>query len=109
MGIENTYDFQVFLGIKSVLCYNDQNCKIDPTHRAPALDDGAEELVLESAEDDEGRQGRGEEGDGEVGHQGGQQEDGARVDALPALLVIPGPVGRDCQKTKNWCKSKMRG
>ena len=29
MGIENTYDFRVFLGIKSVLCYKDLNCKIE--------------------------------------------------------------------------------
>ena len=29
MGIENTYDFRGFLGIKSVLCYKDLNCKIE--------------------------------------------------------------------------------
>ena len=29
MGIENTYDFRGFLGLKSVLCYKDLNCKIE--------------------------------------------------------------------------------
>ena len=53
----------------------------------------AEELVLQAPKDDKGRQGRGEQGDGQVGHHGGQQEDWTSVDPFPRLLVVPGPVG----------------
>ena len=46
-------------------------------------------------EEYKGGNGRGQGGDGKVGHEVGQEEGGAGVDALAALLVVPGPRYRD--------------
>ena len=55
----------------------------------------AQELVLESSEDEDGGKKGGEEGDGEAVEEVGQDEEWAAVDALASFLVVTGAVDGD--------------
>ena len=52
-------------------------------------------ILLFLPEEDERGDGRGEGRDGEWGEEVGDQEGGAGVNALPALLVVPRPQPSD--------------
>ena len=67
-----------------------------------------DELLLETSEDDEGREARGEGGQGQTGQQLGQQEGGPGVDTLPRLLIIPG-AGTDNYSIKRYDEVSEHG